>query len=155
MDVQFTRDELFAARPYEAGWLITGTDTETGDLITALRPHDEVRALIEAAYEMRQDDTPVTLDIGAGEVTQRLPLRVLAVTRTASGYPTREQVAAYLPGNYTVAGQTPIDITITGHDTPGGGFSAEGFVIPRLASGMIACRVVPKREDEDAPLTAG
>jgi len=56
-----------------------------------------------------------------------------------------DRIAAYLPRNYAVVPPTvndigaPAVVRIAGVDRRGG--TADGYVIPRLASGLIACRV--------------
>lgn len=51
-----------------------------------------------------------------------------------------EQLKAYMPGNYEVVGRTPIggsntvSVLIAGRDVAG--WTLDGYVIPRLASGM-------------------
>lgn len=48
------------------------------------------------------------------------------------------EVAAYLPGNYRVAGTVDGGVLITGTDD--GGWTLEDYVVPRLASGLMGCR---------------
>jgi hypothetical protein len=51
-----------------------------------------------------------------------------------------EQLKAYMPGNYEIVGRTPIGASntvqflIVGRDVAG--WTLDGYVIPRLASGM-------------------
>lgn len=51
-----------------------------------------------------------------------------------------EQLKAYMPGNYEVVGRTPIgasntvSVLIAGRDVAG--WTLDGYVIPRLASGL-------------------
>lgn len=51
-----------------------------------------------------------------------------------------EQIKAYMPGNYEVVGRTPIggtntvSVLIAGRDSAG--WTLDGYVLPRLASGM-------------------
>ena len=48
---------------------------------------------------------------------------------------TEREVAAYLPANYTIADRTADHYIVTGEDYLG--WTAEGYVIPRLQSGWI------------------
>ena len=51
-------------------------------------------------------------------------------------YATASTVAAYLPGNYRVTGESQDGaVIVEGEDHAG--WTAEGYVIPRLASGMM------------------
>jgi hypothetical protein len=59
--------------------------------------------------------------------------RYAIVTKT--GTVTGATVAAYLPSNYRVTGETPEQVSIAGQDNAG--WTLDGYVIPRLASGMI------------------
>ena len=55
---------------------------------------------------------------------------------TATGkYATTSTVAEYLPGNYRVTGGQDGAVIVEGEDHAG--WTAEGYVIPRLASGMM------------------
>jgi hypothetical protein len=58
-------------------------------------------------------------------------------------YATASTVGAYLPGNYSVTGGTEGAIIVEGEDDAG--WTAEGYVIPRLASGMMYATVIEKR----------
>ena len=51
------------------------------------------------------------------------------------GSDTMETVSAYLPSNYRVLGKQGDDILICGIDNHG--WTMDGYVIPRLASGMM------------------
>lgn len=44
-------------------------------------------------------------------------------------------VAAYLPSNYSVAGETSLGVVIEGNDKFG--WTLDGYVLPRLASALI------------------
>lgn len=46
-----------------------------------------------------------------------------------------EQVRAYLPANYTVRARTPEGCVIGGTDNAG--WTLDGYVLPRLASGLL------------------
>jgi len=54
------------------------------------------------------------------------------------GRPNVAEVVAYLPSNYRVTGNTQTAITIEGEDSAG--WTLDGYVIPRLASGLIWAR---------------
>jgi hypothetical protein len=49
-------------------------------------------------------------------------------------------VGAYLPENYSVTGGTDGEVIVEGKDDAG--WTAEGYVIPRLASGMMYASIV-------------
>lgn len=48
---------------------------------------------------------------------------------------TAEKVAAYLPGNYRVEGDTSLGIVVGGRDDHG--WTLHGYVLPRLGSGLM------------------
>lgn len=48
---------------------------------------------------------------------------------------TESEVAAYLPANYKIADRTADHFIVTGEDRLG--WTAEGYVIPRLQSGWL------------------
>ena len=48
---------------------------------------------------------------------------------------TEREVAAYLPSNYKIADRTADHYIVTGEDHAG--WTAEGYVIPRLQSGWL------------------
>jgi hypothetical protein len=52
-----------------------------------------------------------------------------------SGNSMAERVANYLPSNYKVTDASNTGVTITGEDS--GGWTLDGYVLPRLASGLI------------------
>jgi len=64
------------------------------------------------------------------------------MTRTATVPPGRRlsEVQAYMPGNYSASANADGSITIAGSDNAG--WTLDGYVIPRLASGMIFAREV-------------
>lgn len=64
------------------------------------------------------------------------------MVRTAhvSGARDADQVAAYLPSNYKVIGGDEKVIVIQGEDYAG--WTLDGYVIPRLGSGLMGCREV-------------
>lgn len=59
------------------------------------------------------------------------------------------EVEAYLPSNYGLMesfeeerfGRVSVVVIIGGHDSAG--WTLDGYVIPRLASGLIACEEIP------------
>lgn len=61
------------------------------------------------------------------------------MTRYAVTTAPLETVLRYLPGNYTAAEQAPGHVVITGNDLAG--WTLDGYVIPRLASGLHAARL--------------
>lgn len=67
-------------------------------------------------------------------------IRSAVVARSASGTPSPETVAAYLPRGYWVTGSTDDEVAISGIDDAG--WTLDDYVIPRLASGMIHAREV-------------
>jgi streptogramin lyase len=67
-----------------------------------------------------------------------------------TGARSEREVAAYLPGNYAVVavrtlgeGTRP-EVIISGEDRFG--WTLEEYVVPRLASGLIACRELDESE---------
>jgi hypothetical protein len=65
--------------------------------------------------------------------------RRVAIVR-ASTLPTVEALERYLPDNYRVIGGTSEYLTIAGHDVAG--WTLDGYVIPRLASGLMFAQEV-------------
>ena len=55
-------------------------------------------------------------------------------------YATAGTVAAYLPGNYRVTGGSDGAVIVEGEDHAG--WTATGYVIPRLASGMMVATII-------------
>jgi hypothetical protein len=53
-------------------------------------------------------------------------------------------VAAYLPANYWIARETGEAVYIIGTDNAG--WTLDGYVIPRLASGLIFCEEITEQE---------
>ena len=51
-------------------------------------------------------------------------------------------VGAYLPENYSVTGGTDGEVIVEGKDNAG--WTAEGYVIPRLRSGMMYATIVER-----------
>lgn len=72
-------------------------------------------------------------------VARRRSLRTTG-TDEADYKPTPQEVSKYLPRNYYVTGWTDDLIRIEGRDNAG--WTLDGYVIPRLASGLITCREV-------------
>lgn len=72
----------------------------------------------------------------------------MSTTRTAvvtmHGSDTVERIARYLPDNYAVVAVDGNEVTVAGRDVAG--WTLDGYVIPRLRSGMIAAREVDNRE---------
>jgi hypothetical protein len=64
-----------------------------------------------------------------------------AVIQRSGARPARQTVEAYLPGNYSVLTETADYIYISGTDEAG--WTLDGYVIPRLASGLIFAREIP------------
>ena len=65
-----------------------------------------------------------------------VPTRYARVGRSRSGRPDASEVAAYLPGNYRVAGEDDTSVYIAGEDNSG--WTLDDYVIPRLGSGLIS-----------------
>ena len=63
-----------------------------------------------------------------------------AIIENARGWVSLETVRAYLPANYSAEQADCGDILITGEDSCG--WTLDGYVIPRLASGLIFAREV-------------
>lgn len=70
---------------------------------------------------------------------RRRTVRYARVYVNNSGTPTAEQVARYLPSNYQVTGKdSEGHILIQGEDYAG--WTLDGYIIPRLGSGIIVAR---------------
>ena len=67
--------------------------------------------------------------------------RRAVIRRSRSGRPAVDEAAAYLPQNYKVVDQDKDTITIEGEDFAG--WTLDGYVIPRLGSGLIFAEEVP------------
>lgn len=66
-------------------------------------------------------------------------IRTAVITRR-NEKPDRDEVARYLPGNYAVLAVTADQVFISGTDNAG--WTMDGYVIPRLASGMIFAKEI-------------
>ena len=64
-----------------------------------------------------------------------------AVIQRSGARPARQTVEAYLPSNYSVLTETADYLYISGTDEAG--WTLHGYVIPRLASGLIFAREIP------------
>ena len=140
MQVSFTAQWLtegVVPASHGIGWLATGTDTATGNLVTVRLSDEQVQPMIEAVYDGKREDQSAEVD--PGQVTDRYPLRMIAV-QVDGDRPSREQVASYLPAGYQVTGGCPgLDWIVAGHDL--NNFDAE-WTADRLRSGMIGCRIL-------------
>lgn len=135
--ITFTPDNIEYARPYGEGFEVVGLDTRTQDRVVVLLAADVFRILTGRAR--RGADLAAAVN-DPRQVRDRVPLRVAKVARNNNGRPDPETVAAYLPGNYHLAKSEPGEILIAGYDNAG--WTLDGYVIPRLASGMIYAREV-------------
>lgn len=63
-----------------------------------------------------------------------------AVIERKGSIPAVAEVRAYLPANYRITEATETRITIAGNDVAG--WTLDGYVIPRLASGLISAREI-------------
>lgn len=92
--------------------------------------------LREAAYYAALDQLRIVL-MGEPEAKPPAPTRYALVRATAGS---EDQLRAYLPDNYVIVGRTAIggsntvQYLITGRDVMG--WTLDGYVLPRLASGM-------------------
>jgi hypothetical protein len=75
------------------------------------------------------------------DVFSAVRMRFAAVMRSSSGRPEASEVAAYLPFNYRIRGETADRVYIEGADNAG--WTLDGYVIPRLGSGWITAIEVP------------
>jgi hypothetical protein len=98
----------------------------------------DLKRLAETIREYR--DAPgveVYVDQLVSELVDLKPMRYALVSVDVGKV---EQLKAYMPGNYEVLGRTPIGGTNTVSVLIGGrdscGWTLDGYVIPRLASGM-------------------
>ena len=63
-----------------------------------------------------------------------------------TNYTSRKQVERYLPQNYVVLVETSEGIVIQGSDMAG--WTLDGYVIPRLGSGLIGCKEITAKDIE-------
>lgn len=138
MNVTITMSDLGTLRDEGTVWVVTGTDNETGDLVTFAGDHRPMANMLEGLAGGEQAD--VMAEIEDYQVVRRQPLRRALVARSAIGGPTGEVVASYLPANYKVAKVTETEVTVMGHDSHG--WTLDDYVIPRLASGLISAKEV-------------
>jgi len=75
-------------------------------------------------------------------------LRAAVIERGRNGHPTVSQVQRYMPSNYSAVGEPDGSIRICGRDSAG--WTLAGYVLPRLASGMIYATEVQPTAAEDA-----
>lgn len=76
-------------------------------------------------------------DINCGSCIQEDATRK-AIVGCVNGVPEPETVEKYLPSNYKITYYHDDAIGIEGVDNAG--WTLDGYVIPRLASGLITCR---------------
>ncbi len=72
---------------------------------------------------------------------------------------TRQEAEAYLPDKYMVLsehaanpGGTLVNCVIAGYDN--GGWTLDGYVIPRYGSGLLVCREYPNLNDAETAACA-
>jgi len=97
---------------------------------------------LECCCELRRRETTIIVKVSRHDAQGK------------TGVEVARRVDAYLPANYAVAYSGPnpdgsVTVTVKGIDSAG--WTAEGYVIPRLASGLYAAEVVK----DEQPTTKG
>lgn len=75
-------------------------------------------------------------------------IKIIEVLKPRAGgvlrAPTWDTIASYLPRNYAIAYETDDAFIVSGRDDAG--WTAEEYVIPRLASGLHVAQLRPEQE---------
>jgi hypothetical protein len=111
-------------------------DDATAEIAVALRdasPGKRDQHYYDEAMRLRDE-----IMGGAAELA-RHPLRRAQVAKGRKAF-AREEVSAYLPSNYKVTSEDDEYVYIAGHDDHS--WTLDGYVIPRLASGLIYAKEV-------------
>jgi hypothetical protein len=139
MQITLTTDQLSQARDEGTVVVLTGTDEATGDLVTF---GGDRNVFIRTCGDLLEGTGQVTFDVFDWQELGRVPLRRATIARSPIGGPTRETTANFLPSNYWVTEVTDTEVRIAGHDRAG--WTLDDYVIPRLASGLIWAKEVPR-----------
>jgi len=139
MKITLTTDQLGQVRDEGTVVVLTGTDEETGDLVTF---GGDRNVFIRTCGDLLEGTGQVTFDVFNWQELGRVPLRRAVIARSSLGGPTGETAGAYLPANYKVTEVTPTEVRIAGHDDHG--WTLDDYVIPRLASGLIWAKEVTR-----------
>jgi hypothetical protein len=137
MKITLTADQLGQVRDEGTVIVLTGTEDETGDLVTFGADRN---VFIRTCGDLLQGTGRVTFEVEPWQELERVPLRRAVIKRSSIGGPTGEVVRQYLPACYEVTGVTDTEVSIAGHDDHG--WTLDGYVIPRLASGLIFAKEV-------------
>jgi hypothetical protein len=117
------------------GIAVTGNrraDDATSEIALALRdasPGKSDQYYYDEAMRLRDE-----ILAGAAELAARPPVRRARVAKGRKAFP-KNEVMAYLPSNYQVTGEDDEYVYFEGRDNAG--WTLDGYVIPRLASGLI------------------
>lgn len=148
MNVTVTAEDLVHVSDEGTVWVMTGTDTETRDRVRFASDWRAAQAFGEAV----DTEGEATAEVESWQVLERTPCRraVLKADTEAAACKLAKTVKAYLPSNYQVVGCHGGVVTVEGHDRFG--WTLDGYVIPRLASGLmraeeVRCQPVDDREE--------
>lgn len=142
MIVTVTREQAARARDEGTVIVLEGTEEESGDLVVFAGDRRPVFDALAAGLYDLEEAGHMAVDVDGWQVLSRVPLRLARVARSRAV--DVETVAAYLPGNYSVSSADGEWVYVSGHDMPG--WTLDGYVIPRLASGLVFAEEV-KRDD--------
>jgi len=136
MTITVTHDQLSQARDEGSVLTVTGTEDQTGDLVTIAGDWRPMMRLFEGVTESGE----ATAEVETYQVVHRVPLR-RATVAVGTGQPAEAArvVDKYLYGNYRVTGADQEHVYIEGHDDHG--FTLDA-ITDRLASGMLYAREV-------------
>ena len=134
MNVTVTTSDLVQARDEGTVFVVSGLDEDTRDQLTFGVDHRVFRDLFEYSDD---EDGEVTVEVESWQVLSRTPCRraVLRADSEQAACKLAKTVAAYLPYNYKVVGCHGGVVTVEGHDDHG--WTLDGYVLPRLASGLM------------------
>jgi len=137
MNVTVTTEDLVHVSDEGTVWVMEGTDTETRDRV---RFASDWRAA--QAFGIAADEGEATAEVEEWQVLDRIPCRraVLRADSEAAACKLAKTVKSYLPSNYQVVGCHGGVVTVEGHDRAG--WTLDGYVIPRLASGLMRAEEV-------------
>jgi hypothetical protein len=117
---------------------VQGTDPQDGSLVTIA---GDWRSMSEYLAAIIEDGHAHHCEVENWQILGRIPLRRARV-EIRNDQPSRQALTRYLPANYWVAGgnERTGHWIIEGHDNAG--WTLDGYVVPRLASGLIIAEEV-------------
>ena len=134
MTLRVTNQDLYNSRDEGSVVVVTGYDEDTHDRVTFAGDRRVMDGLAEAVV---MNDGHSYASVEEWQVLGRTPCRraVLKADSEVAACKLAKQVKNYLPANYQVVGCHGGVVTVEGHDHAG--WTLDGYVLPRLASGLL------------------